>query len=85
MIALALGVLVPGQIGATEGAFAASAADLGMTAEAALAVALIAHVAQTFWLVAGSLAPMVWPARLPLNVAPEGSTTSRVAPSIPVE
>ena len=63
MVALAVGVLVPGQIGATDGAFALAADALHTTLPRALAIALVAHVLQVIWIVIGTLTPMVWPVR----------------------
>lgn len=60
MVALAVGVLVPGQLGATDGAFALSAEALGTTMPRALAIALVSHVLQVIWIVVGSLVPTAW-------------------------
>ena len=60
MVALAVGVLVPGQLGATDGAFALAADALSTTMPRALAIALVAHVLQVIWIVVGSLTPTVW-------------------------
>jgi len=64
MVALAVGVLVPGQLGATDGAFALSAEALGTTMPRALAIALVAHVLQVIWIAVGTLVPIVWRARV---------------------
>lgn len=63
MVALAVGVLVPGQLGATDGAFALAADALHTTMPRALAIALVAHVLQVIWIVVGTLTPTVWPVR----------------------
>lgn len=63
MVALAVGVLVPGQLGATDGAFALAAEALGTTMPRALAIALVAHVLQVIWIVVGTLVPTVWRVR----------------------
>lgn len=60
MVALAVGVLVPGQLGATDGAFALAAEALHTTMPRALAIALLAHVLQVIWIVIGSITPTVW-------------------------
>lgn len=77
MVALALGVLVPGQIGATEGAFALGASELGITAADGIVIALLAHCAQTFWVVVGALTPLLWrapPPSAPKHERPETRT-----------
>ncbi len=63
MVGLAVGVLVPGQVGATDGAFAFSSEALAMTQAQALAVAMLVHVLQVIGIVVGTLTPLVW--RLP--------------------
>ncbi len=70
MIALAVGVLVPGQLGASDGAFALSAVPLGSTVAAAMSIALLAHVLQIVWIGVGSLALLLWPARRVLAPSP---------------
>ena len=67
MVALAVGVLVPGQLGATDGAFALAADALSTTMPRALAIALVAHVLQVIWIVIGSLTPTVWRVRDPVT------------------
>lgn len=61
-ISMALGVLVPGQIGAAEGAFALSAEALGTTVASATVIALLVHCVQAVWILVGTLTPLVWPA-----------------------
>lgn len=63
MIALAVGVLVPGQLGASDGAFALSAAPLGTTVARAMSIALLAHVLQIAWVAVGSLVLLAWKAK----------------------
>ena len=60
LVALALGVLVPGQIGATEGAFAVSAEALGASVAAAMSIALLSHALQVVGILVGSLTPLLW-------------------------
>lgn len=60
MIALALGVLVPGQLGAADGAFAASAVPLGTTVAVAMSIALLVHVMQMIWVAIGATVLLVW-------------------------
>jgi len=60
MIVLAVGVLVPGQLGASDGAFAASAEPLGTTVAAAMSIALIGHVLQIIWVAVGATVLLTW-------------------------
>lgn len=60
MISLAVGFLVPGQFGASDGAFALSADPLGTSVARAMSIALLAHVLQLAWVATGSLALLVW-------------------------
>lgn len=68
MVGLAVGVLVPGQVGATDGAFAFSSDALAMTQAQALAVAMLVHVLQVIGTVVGTLTPIVW--RVPDDPGP---------------
>jgi hypothetical protein len=65
LCALAVGSLVPGQVGVSDGAFAMAAGVLDTTAARAMSVALLGHVVQLLFVVAGVLTPLVWrtPAR----------------------
>lgn len=63
MVVLALGVMVPAQVGVNEGAFALFANPLGLSSAAAVAIALLARMVQVAWVVVGSLTPFVWKAR----------------------
>jgi hypothetical protein len=60
MVAIAAGSFVPGQLGASDGAFALSAEALGCSVASAVAIALLAHVLQVIWLGVGALVPLVW-------------------------
>jgi uncharacterized membrane protein YbhN (UPF0104 family) len=55
LLSAAVGVLVPGSLGATDGAFALAAAMLGTTAVRAAALALLLRCSQVVWLGIGSL------------------------------
>jgi hypothetical protein len=68
MVGLAVGVLVPGQVGATDGAFALSSDALAMTEAQALAVAMLVHVLQVIGIIIGTLTPIVW--RVPDDPSP---------------
>ncbi|WP_239014878.1 lysylphosphatidylglycerol synthase transmembrane domain-containing protein [Archangium violaceum] len=60
MVALAVGTLVPGQFGVSDGAFALSAQVFGTTTAKAVSIALLAHVVQVLFVLVGSLTPLVW-------------------------
>jgi hypothetical protein len=59
LIANAVGVFVPGSLGATDGAFALAADMLGTTAARAAALALLLRCSQVVWLAIGSLTILV--------------------------
>jgi hypothetical protein len=60
MVGTSLGDLIPGQIGATDGAFALGASALGITAANAIAISILAHFVQMCWVLAGTLVPIAW-------------------------
>jgi hypothetical protein len=60
LVSLAVGALVPGQLGVSDGAFALSAKALGTTTAKALSIALLAHAVQVLFVLVGSLTPLVW-------------------------
>jgi hypothetical protein len=70
LCALAVGSLVPGQVGVSDGAFALAAGVLDTTAARAMSVALLGHVVQLVFVVAGALTPLVWRAPAPRPAAP---------------
>ncbi|HZI15078.1 MAG TPA: lysylphosphatidylglycerol synthase transmembrane domain-containing protein [Myxococcus sp.] len=70
LCALAVGSLVPGQVGVSDGAFALAADVLDTTAARAMAVALLGHVVQLLFVVVGALTPLVWRAPAPRPAAP---------------
>ncbi len=63
LVAAAVGVLVPGQIGSSEGVFMLAAEALGTTEARATSVALLAHASAITWAAAGLLLLFVWRAR----------------------
>lgn len=73
----AIGDLVPAQLGATEGYYGLSASALGITAANAVAIALLAHLAQLLWVVVGTVVSVVWPAQ----VVSAGSAAAAPAPA----
>ena len=60
LVALAVGALVPGQLGVSDGAFALSAKTLGTTTAKAMSIALLAHAMQVLFVLVGSLLPLLW-------------------------
>jgi len=73
LCALAVGSLVPGQVGVSDGAFALAAGVLDTTAARAMSVALLGHLVQLVFVTAGALTPLVWrvrPAARPASPEP---------------
>lgn len=70
LCALAVGSLVPGQVGVSDGAFAMAAGVLDTTAARAMSVALLGHVVQLLFVVTGALTPLVWRTRAAPPAAP---------------
>jgi hypothetical protein len=62
-VSIAVGVLVPGQIGVNEGAFTLLANPLGTTAANAVALSLLNRIVTAVWILVGSLTPLVWRVR----------------------
>ena len=63
LVAAAIGVLVPGQIGSSEGVFMLAATALGTTEARATSVALIAHTSAIAWAIVGLVLLSVWRSR----------------------
>ncbi len=63
LVIAALGVLVPGQIGASEGGFALAAEALGTTEARAISIALLSHACQLALVLVGFLVLALWPRR----------------------
>jgi hypothetical protein len=57
-----IGDLIPAQVGLSEATYRFSSAALGISPSDGVAIALIAHLAQLFWLLVGALTPLAWPA-----------------------
>ncbi|MCE9673111.1 flippase-like domain-containing protein [Myxococcus stipitatus] len=70
LCALAVGSLVPGQVGVSDGAFALAAGVLDTTAARAMSVALLNHLVQLVFVAAGALTPLVWRVRVPVPSVP---------------
>ena len=71
----AVGDLVPGQLGATDGAFALAAPYLGLALASGIAISVMLHCVQAFWAVIGWTVPLFW--RAP---APAGEPEEAAAP-----
>jgi uncharacterized membrane protein YbhN (UPF0104 family) len=56
----AVGDLVPGGLGASDGAFALAAPLLGITRADGVAIAMTLHLVQILWALLGGAAPLVW-------------------------
>jgi hypothetical protein len=54
------GDLIPGQVGATDSAFALSASMLGLTAANAVGISVLYHLVQVIWSILGSIASLLW-------------------------
>jgi hypothetical protein len=63
LVAAAVGVLVPGQIGSSEGVFMLAANALGTTEARATSVALLAHASAITWAAAGLALLFFWRSR----------------------
>lgn len=60
LVVAALGVMVPGQIGASEGGFALAADTLGTTVPRAMSIALLAHTIQLLLVGVGFVVLLLW-------------------------
>ncbi|MGA2451520.1 MAG: lysylphosphatidylglycerol synthase domain-containing protein [Polyangiaceae bacterium] len=56
----AVGDFIPGQVGATDGAFALAARSIGITAADGVAIAVMLHFVQVVWALVGLSAPLWW-------------------------
>jgi hypothetical protein len=83
-----LGDLVPGQLGATDGAFALAAPYLGVALASGVALSVMLHCVQAMWAVIGWTTPFFWKApSLATSAAPSALSrwgrASRSAPQTP--
>ena len=60
LVIAAIGVMIPGQLGASEGGFTYSAQMLGTTEARAMAIALASHAIQLLLVAAGFLVLVLW-------------------------
>jgi hypothetical protein len=60
MVSGAIGDAIPAQVGVTEAGYAVAAQVLALTKGDAVAMALLAHIAQLVWVAIGFLAPLVF-------------------------
>ncbi|MGK3981455.1 lysylphosphatidylglycerol synthase domain-containing protein [Sorangium sp. So ce136] len=64
-VGTALGDLIPGQVGATDGAFTLAAPLLGLTAGSAIAISVLVHLLQAAFALAGIATTLAWRRRPP--------------------
>jgi hypothetical protein len=71
----ALGDFIPGQVGATDSAFALAAPALGITMADGVTIAVLIHFVQLVWSLIGLSAPLWWRlrGRAPAEAAPSAS------------
>lgn len=74
LVIAAIGVAVPGQLGASEGGFAMSADVLGTTEARALSIALLAHAIQFLVVALGFVVLALWPAQPKRDQASQATT-----------
>ncbi len=67
----AAGDFIPGQLGATDGAFALSASSLHVSVADAIAIAIVAHFLQLAGAAACALAPLLWRDANPAAAVPD--------------
>jgi hypothetical protein len=73
IVGSSVGDLIPGQVGATDGAFALGAPLLGLNTADAVGMAIAVHFVQLLWAIFGALSSFVWkpgPSREPIAVIP---------------
>jgi uncharacterized membrane protein YbhN (UPF0104 family) len=69
LVAAAVGVFVPGQLGSAEAVFAAAAAVLDTTVARAMSIALLSHAVQLLFVVVGFTLLLTWRARRRVGTA----------------
>ncbi len=77
----AVGDFVPGQLGATDGAFALAAPYLGLAVVDGIAISVMLHCVQAMWAVIGWTAPFFWKAA----PRPAGAGSGPATPEAPAE
>jgi hypothetical protein len=75
LIAGAAGDFIPSQVGAIEASFAGFAPVLSLSPGDAVAIPLLVHLGQVFWIAIGSLLPLVWRAQ-------ESTNTQNTSPTL---
>ncbi len=68
LIGVAGGEMIPAQLGATELTFKLSASALDMFPETAISIAILAHLAQFFWVSIGALMPIIFQKNGPASI-----------------
>ncbi|WP_208726108.1 lysylphosphatidylglycerol synthase domain-containing protein [Corallococcus terminator] len=76
LVALAMGSLVPGQVGVTDSVFSLAAGAMGTSAAKAMSIAVLAHTVQAVFVLVGALTPLVWRTR-------KVTAAQGVAPAVP--
>jgi hypothetical protein len=74
----AVGDFVPGQLGATDGAFALAAPYLGLALVDGVAISVLLHTLQAMWAVIGWTAPFFWKAPPGEDAGPPSARGSRI-------
>ncbi len=77
LVVAALGVLIPGQIGASEGGFALAAEALDATVPQATSIALLAHIIQLALTALGFVVLVLWPAEKAERKEPTSDASAR--------
>jgi Lysylphosphatidylglycerol synthase TM region len=81
LVAGTVGDVVPGQLGATDGAFALAAPTLGLRLADGVAIAVMLHAVQAMWAVIGWVVPLVWKA--PARAVGDAAEDPRLPPHEP--
>jgi hypothetical protein len=83
LVGTSAGDFVPGQLGATDGAFTLFHDALGATPAQAVGAALLAHLMQLAWTILSALAPLAALKRTSVARALTRTTVARVRPAAP--
>jgi len=84
LVGAAVGDLLPAHLGTTEGNFTLAASALALPVASAVSIALLAHLAQLLWVLAGSGASLFWSAPTPDPMAAPHPQAVKVAEGDPV-
>lgn len=75
LVGSAIGDWIPAQLGSVDGAFALAAPSIGATTAVGLTIAVFIHCVQLFWVVIGSLVPLLTSARTVRSISVRVSTS----------